>query len=209
MTFDFNKIDDFDNHINLSIPHYADLNNQILKYAEYFVEPGSRVIDIGCSTGELIKRLADLEEAEYIGIDNSNLLPEYHPRIEFCSEDLREFDRYEDSSLILSVFTLQFLPRDVREEVLDKVRLGLRKYGAFIMCEKTYSEDGRLQDMTNSMYYEYKSQHFTPEEILDKERALRNSFHCYRLEDLMEQARAIGKAEIFWRSYNFVGIIVT
>ena len=38
--FDFNKIKDFDRHINLSIPDYENLTKQVETYAQYFIEEG-------------------------------------------------------------------------------------------------------------------------------------------------------------------------
>ena len=47
----------FDEHINKSIRGYQDLWDDILKFSKYFVEDGTTVIDIGCSTGRLLKAM--------------------------------------------------------------------------------------------------------------------------------------------------------
>ena len=49
----------FDNHIEKSIRGYRDLWTDILKLSEYFVEDGTVVIDIGCSTGRLLKAMRE------------------------------------------------------------------------------------------------------------------------------------------------------
>lgn len=205
--FDFNKIEDFDKHINLSIPNYDWLMNQILTYSQYFIQEGTRVIDLGCSTGNLLMQMPRFKDVEYIGVDNSNLLP-VNDYIKFVKEDLGSFDNYKNSMFITSVFTLQFLSNDVRRRVLGGVKEGLRKGGAFIVCEKTYSETPKLQDITNSMYYEFKENNFRVDEILLKERELRSSLRLKTLDEIIEELRLIGSVEIFWRSFNFVGFIV-
>ena len=63
----------FDNHIEHSIRGYTDLVNDVLKISEYFVENNSEVIDIGCSTGKLLKSMINQNtfapSARYIGIE--------------------------------------------------------------------------------------------------------------------------------------------
>ena len=47
----------FDNHIIHSIRGYRELNKDIIKFSEYFIEEGCSVLDIGCSTGRLIREM--------------------------------------------------------------------------------------------------------------------------------------------------------
>ena len=47
----------FDNHIDQSIRGYSNLWNDVLKFSEYFVEDETCVVDIGCSTGKLLKEM--------------------------------------------------------------------------------------------------------------------------------------------------------
>ena len=56
--FSFSTIEDFDNHINKSIPNYRDLISDVESLSQYFIEPGTNIVDIGCSTGVFIERLA-------------------------------------------------------------------------------------------------------------------------------------------------------
>jgi hypothetical protein len=71
-----------------------------------------------------------------------------------------------------------------------------------------YSTNAKLQDITNSIYYEFKNKSFTADEILSKERDLRRIMTPQSLDKSMEQLSVIGKPNVFWMSYNFVGIIV-
>ena len=75
-TFDFNKIEDFDNHINLSIPNYNQLLSLFIDLATIFSGENTTVIDYGCSTGKLLRALPKKEMCRYIGVDNSNLIPD-------------------------------------------------------------------------------------------------------------------------------------
>ena len=44
----------FDSHIDQSVRGYSNLWNDVLKFSEYFVEDGTTIVDIGCSTGKLL-----------------------------------------------------------------------------------------------------------------------------------------------------------
>ena len=206
--FDFNKIKDFDKHIDLSIPNYGWLNDQIVNFSQYFIERFTNVYDIGCSTGKLLKRLQTTLDVDYYGIDNSTLLPKANGVINFIKEDLRQYNGYLNASFITSIFTLQFMERAERKKLIKKIEAGLNKYGAFIICEKTYSNSPMMQDIINSMYYKFKENSFSSQEILKKERELRYNLKMLKLDDILNELRVIGEPEIFWRSFNFVGCIV-
>ena len=64
--FSFSNLgtENFDEHIDQSIPHYSTLNNNIVALSNYFIEGQTNVYDIGCSTGKLLRRLRDERNAE-------------------------------------------------------------------------------------------------------------------------------------------------
>jgi len=70
-TFDFNKIEDFDEHIRLSIPNYDFLFEQVKVLVEAFAEEECPVVDVGCSTGRLV---SSLTVSQCYGIDSSSLI---------------------------------------------------------------------------------------------------------------------------------------
>jgi len=58
MKFSFSTVENFDEHINKSIPNYRSLINDVESLSQYFIEPKTNIVDIGCSTGIFIQRLA-------------------------------------------------------------------------------------------------------------------------------------------------------
>lgn len=238
--FSFDTVQNFDDHIDLSIPNYSFCAEQVKKFAEYFVRDYTSVVDLGCSTGKLIKEMTKSDKSSYYGYDISkNLLPletEKEPNVFWKDEDLVELaentlnektnilslvddlksDTYfkhlstfpKDISYAFSLFTLQFLPPVKRQLVINAIYRNMLPGSAFVSCEKVYSTNAKLQDITNSIYYEFKNKSFTADEILSKERDLRRIMTPQSLEKSMEQLSVIGKPNVFWMSYNFVGIIV-
>ena len=67
--FDFSKIEDFDSHINQSIPNYSSLFSIFKSIAEHYAQPYSHVEDLGCSTGSFLHQLNKNKDTHYHGID--------------------------------------------------------------------------------------------------------------------------------------------
>ena len=71
--FEFDTIEDFDKHINLSIPSYETLSDVFTGVACAFAQPESSVVDVGCSTGKFLSDLPKANDCNYIGIDKTEL----------------------------------------------------------------------------------------------------------------------------------------
>lgn len=205
--FDFDTIENFDDHILKSIPNYDVLMETILSISQYFISRGEAIYDLGCSTGKLLRALECPNRK--VGYDNAALLPDGDPNICFTPQDLNNGCVIDNACLVYSIFTLQFLNRNARQRLCKEVYMGLNKGGAFILCEKIYQEEGLLQEILSFTHYDYKTKHFTPEEIIMKERDLRYIMKPNTLAQNMELLRNAGFNSIapFWQSYNFVGLI--
>ena len=66
--FSFDNMDDFDTHIDLSIPNYSFVDEQVRNISEYFIEHDTNVFDMGCSTGRFLKSLNRRDDVRYVGI---------------------------------------------------------------------------------------------------------------------------------------------
>jgi len=205
--FDFNKINDFDNHIKKSIPNYDILIDSILSMSEYFVTKDTNIYDLGCSTGKLLK-LIPYPNIK-IGYDNSTLMPLSDLDVRFKKIDLNNKFSIENACLVFSIFTMQFLNKTSRNNYCKYVYDGLNKGGAFILCEKIYQDIGVLQEIFSFSHYDYKVKHFSEEEIIKKERDLRYSMKPNTLEQNINLLKNVGFETIstFWQTYNFIGII--
>ena len=213
----------FDNHIEHSIRGYTDLVNDVLKISEYFVENNSEVIDIGCSTGKLLKSMINQNtfapSARYIGIElendfykNYNEDERNYPQLSYFRGDVRDFDfKDECSSFITSIFTLQFMPEDQRQDAIKLIYRSLKKGGAFVFSEKTIAETPKIQDIRTFTYYDYKRQNFTAEDILDKEKNLRHMMKLNTRNELVRMCATAGfefeSIDTFWQNYAFTGFI--
>ena len=213
----------FDEHIEKSIRGYSQLMDDVISLSRYFVENETNVVDIGCSTGKMTKALIDYnldhaETASYIGLEIADGFDEdlkkrkkelkWYEYVKFEKLDARTYE-YKNCSLITSIFTLQFMPKYDRKELLQNIYNGLNCGGAYIFAEKTICENALVQDMITFNYYDYKRKSFTTEDIMDKERTLRHMMkpNTWReIEDMLMEV-GFGVVQPFWRNHAFVGAL--
>jgi tRNA (cmo5U34)-methyltransferase len=206
--FDFNTISDFDIHIDKSIPNYSFLISAVKSISDYFVTENGVIYDIGCSTGKLLKSLP--YNCKKVGYDNSNLLPESeNENLIFQNKDVTKEVALDNAQIVYSIFTLQFIEPIERINLLQNIYDSLNEGGIFILCEKVYQNDGKLQEILTFSHYDYKSQHFTLNEIFSKEKDLRFIMKPKTLEDNLQDLKRVGfkTSTTFFQSFNFVGII--
>tara|TARA_B100001057_G_scaffold462665_1_gene515856 strand:+ start:20 stop:733 length:714 start_codon:yes stop_codon:yes gene_type:complete len=177
------KPNKFDNHIDKSIPLFEDMNWLVIKYADYFIKKNSIVYDLGCSTGRLLNLLAQnntsKQNIKFYGIDiESNMINYAKNKIKKKNIFLKKADitqiRLKKSDLMISLFTIQFLPQSKRQKLIKKIYENLNWGGGFIFAEKVRSFDARTQDMSNQIYQEWKKKKgFSINEIYHKSKSLK------------------------------------
>ena len=207
----------FDTHIDLSIRGYSNLIDDVLKLSEYFVEDDTKVVDIGCSTGKMLKAMINQnsfsKRASYIGIELEEEFvagweEDTKPNLYFYNLDVRDYN-FENCSFISSIFTLMFMPPHQRETVIKNIYNGLNSGGAFVFYEKTMADSAKIQDIRTFTYYDYKRKSFTTDDIMDKEKTLRSMAKPNTREELLNMCKAAGfsKIESFWQNHAFVGFL--
>jgi tRNA (cmo5U34)-methyltransferase len=209
----------FDRHIESSIPGYKGLVRKVACLSRRFVQPGTHVYDLGCTTGHLLRRMglenrASRPGVTYIGIDREpafeeNWIRRGTPDLDFRIGDVRTWP-YGKASLITSVFTLQFIPPMDKRGLLMRLQDCLVEGGALMIAEKTLAASARLQDALTFPYYDYKLERgFTPEQILQKERSLRGQMTLLSEAELLSVLKEIGFREIerIWGEAPFAAFL--
>ena len=211
----------FDTHIDLSIRGYSNLIDDVLKLSEYFVEDDTHVIDIGCSTGKMLRSMISqnsfAKRAVYTGIElekkfvdgwKLEMIADFTPNLYLLNEDVRDFN-FDNCSFVSSIFTLMFMPPHQRDLVIKNVYNGLNSGGAFVFSEKTMADSAKIQDIRTFTYYDYKRTNFTTDDIMDKEKTLRSMAKPNTRDELLNMCKAAGfsKIESFWQNHAFVGFL--
>ncbi len=212
---------EFDDHISQSIRGYQHLRTDCVGLSQHFIQSNSKVLDIGCSSGEFLRSVRDFNQnryssTEYVGLDvEDNFQEQWMNRkddnISFRKTDVRQYAGYENLSVVFSLFTLQFIPERDRLPLVKRIYDGLNDGGAFILSEKVHAKNAKVQDMLTFLYYDFKRKNFSSDEILNKERSIRDQMHLWSEYKIFEMLRAAGFAsnnlQLFWRNHLFVGII--
>jgi tRNA (cmo5U34)-methyltransferase len=209
----------FQDMISRSVPGYSLLLRMIGLYADIFVEPGSRVYDLGCSLGEsslvIADQLAD-RNCRIIAVDNSPAMIErcrQHPAggdtIEWRCEDIRQ-TTIDDASMVVLNLTLQFLQPEERPGLLRRIHDALHPGGILVLSEKVIFDDDRESERMMQLYQGFKkTMGYSDLEISQKRNALENVLipdsdarHFQRLQD-------IGFGEVYrcFRGFNFVSYL--
>ena len=212
----------FDEHIEKSIRGYSNLLEDVISMSRYFVENDTNIVDIGCSTGKLTKAMIEHNEdhcshGKYVGIEIAEgFFKDLENRkeelklydVDFVLDDIRNYE-FTNCSLVTSIFTLQFMSKKDRLNVIEKIYDGLNDGGAFIFAEKLMCENAFFQELLTFNHYDYKRKTFSAEQIMDKEKQLRDMLKPNTWSELRDMVMTAGfkDCQIFWRNHQFVGVI--
>jgi len=209
----------FANMLERSIPDYRSMRSLVYEAGRKFVKPDTTIIDIGCSTGLAVQPFVDTfgRDNDFLLIDNSPAMAEAcrdrYAEHEDCVRveqgDLWEFLPIPgQSSLVLSVLSLQFMPTAYRQKIIEDIYNSLVPGGAFIFVEKIISEN--MDELMVELYYEMKRQNgYTEEQIQAKIKSLENVLSPLKADWNVDMLKTAGfkKVDMFWRCLNFCGWI--
>jgi tRNA (cmo5U34)-methyltransferase len=206
----------FQDMISRSVPGYSLLLRMIGLYADLFVQPHSRVYDLGCSLGEASLVIADQcsrIDCDIIAVDNSAAMIEKCRQhgaaatgIDWRCEDIR-YTGIEDASLVVLNLTLQFLSPQQRQPLLQRIFDGLRPGGVLVLSEKIVFADGAENERMQQLYQGFKkTMGYSDLEISQKRNALENVLIADTEEQHLQRLQAAGFGEIYqcFRGFNFV-----
>lgn len=197
----------FVDHIKVSVPLYESGHDLICQLSDFFVKPDSTVYEIGTSTGELLRKLAEHNAhkpaARFIGMDVEPAMvkaAEQHCRgidaITVLEQDVRLSD-LQKSDMMVSYYTMQFIPPRYRQDIFDKIYQSLNWGGAFILFEKVRGPDARFQDILTQLYNDFKLRNgFSSEEIVEKSRSLKGVLEPFSTQGNLDLLRRSGFVDV-------------
>jgi tRNA (cmo5U34)-methyltransferase len=186
-SFDAQVAQVFPDMINRSIPGYAIMIQNIGEIANRFASNHSVIYDLGCATGIStlsIARAVTAQHCRVIGIDNSSAMLEQCNRfvkayqhstpIELIEADILNF-QLAPCSVVVMNFTLQFLPPDSRETILQRIHEALLPGGVLILSEKVKGERTDHDELLIHLHHNFKRDNgYSDLEISQKRTALEN-----------------------------------
>lgn len=210
----------FDQHVRQSIPAYEWIQESVVHMTDFFCPEKAKVVDLGCATGETLSRIQarhSTKSLKLTGVDESHEMVKVamakvngDTNYQWVAKRIQDVELPEQTNMILSILTLQFMEADDRQAVVDSVYRSLRKGGAFVLVEKVYAESGRLQDVFNQVYHDQKERAgFSPADIRQKDTSLRSVMEpfTFKENEAMLQQAGFNRSEVFFKHFHFTGWI--
>jgi tRNA (cmo5U34)-methyltransferase len=210
----------FEDMIQRSVPGYGLTLQMISVIAGLYAQENSKLYDLGCSLGASTLALAHgvkVEGAQIIGVDNSqamldkcagHIITSPVP-VKLQHDDIQNV-RFEDASVVVLNFTLQFIAKEERLALLQRIYAGMRRDGVLILSEKVSFADEFVQDKHIELHESFKkAQGYSELEVSRKRQSLENvlipepiSAHHARL-----QAAGFAKSQTWFQCFNFVSML--
>jgi tRNA (cmo5U34)-methyltransferase len=219
--FDDNVTKVFDNMLARSIPGFTDMRNLVTSLAVKYAIPNTAIVDLGSSRGgSLIPIIEKLGKSQkYVGVEISKAMRDActvelgkYSEVEFELLDLDLRENYPEfkTSIVLSVLTLQFIPIEYRQEILERAFNNLQVGGAIILVEKILGVDAHINRTFIDLYYGLKGENgYTEEQINTKRKSLEGVLVPVTAtwnEQLLQES-GFKHVDCFWRNLNFAGWI--
>lgn len=217
-SFDDGVTQVFDDMLRRSIPQYDVMRRGVFDVGCRFVQPGTDLVDLGCSRGEAMAPFVARYGAgnRYVGVEVSRPMLQACRRrfqepidagfMQLLDLDLRNDYPRVQSSVTLSVLTLQFTPIEYRQRIVRNVWRHLVPNGALIIVEKILGATADLDALLVDQYHQMKRESGYSQEEIDRKRyALEGvlvPMTAHWNEELLAQA-GFSQIDCFWRWMNF------
>jgi tRNA (cmo5U34)-methyltransferase len=212
----------FDDMLARSVPMYMECQKLVVEMAIRFITNGSKIYDLGCSTGTLIQLLAtslpEKSDVVFVGVDNSapmlarakKKLLDIDSACELIESDIEGDVEMSNASIVIMNYTLQFLSPSRREAMVNKIFQALNPGGAFILIEKVMAESSKMDELFVQSHHDFKHEKgYSKLEIAKKKEALDNVLIPLKLSENINLLKEAGfdKTEVFFKWLNFAGMI--
>ena len=220
--FDLSVVNVFPDMIQRSVPGYQTIISAIGLLAERYAQEHSICYDLGCSLGAAsfsMRHQISATDCKIIAVDNSeamvqqlrvNLLQDTgNIQVDCLCRDIRDVV-IENASVVVLNFTLQFIPVEDRQALLNKIYRGLRPGGILILSEKLKFDDQRQQELQTELHHAFKkSQGYSDLEISQKRSALENVLLAETFATHQQRLNNVGfsSTEVWFQYFNFASMI--
>ena len=210
----------FEDMIQRSVPGYGLTLQMISEIAALYAQENSKLYDLGCSLGASTLALAHGIKAsgcEIVGVDNSSAMIgrcKHHIKqspvpISLIQGDIQDVN-FEDASVVVLNFTLQFIPKEERLALIQRIYFGMRRGGVLVLSEKVSSAHDFEQQQHIMLHESFKkAQGYSDMEVSRKRQSLENVLvpeaieaHHARLLDA-----GFSKSQTWFQCFNFVSML--
>ncbi|RLA01988.1 MAG: carboxy-S-adenosyl-L-methionine synthase CmoA [Gammaproteobacteria bacterium] len=220
--FDDRVAEVFPDMIRRSVPGYESIIRQLGTFARLFVTDNSRVYDLGSSLGAAtlsMRRGIETQNVQIIAVDNSKSMIERSQKIlaaydseipvQLIQDDIENV-AISNASMVVLNFTLQFIDKNNRALLLEKIFEGLNPGGLLVLSEKIYFENPVTQKTIDDMHLDFKRENgYSELEISQKREALQDILVPESLDEHKMRLLDAGfrSADVWYQQYSFASIV--
>ena len=211
----------FPDMIKRSVPGYTMIIPMIGVITEQYAQANSHLYDLGCSLGASLLAMrhgVNVEGCKVIGIDNADAMlkrcasyvdiDDATTAVELNLGDVTEFD-YQNASVVTLNFTLQFIPLQKRQALIQKLYDAMLPGGALILSEKIRFDEPE-QTIQQELHWDFKRANgYSDLEVSQKRSALENVLVPETSQDHITRLKQAGFAKAFtwYQCFNFTSFI--
>ncbi|MFT6389215.1 MAG: tRNA (cmo5U34)-methyltransferase [Cellvibrionaceae bacterium] len=216
----------FADMIKRSVPGYSTILNMIGDITERYVQDNSQCYDLGCSLGAAtlaMRHKLAASGCQIISIDNSpamiercrhtieldtNSKPSLTPvELYCCNIDAIDIT---NASIVVLNFTLQFIPLEQRQTIIQSIYDGLLPGGILLLSEKVMFEDEPHQQLLTDLYHNFKRNNgYSNLEIAQKRTALEDFLQPETIDTHKQRLKSAGfaSADVWFQCLTFASVI--
>ena len=221
--FDEHVVEVFPDMINRSVPGYATIIQTLPQLAERYSQNDTNVYDLGCSLGAATLALRKGCEKHHgnriIAVDNSQPMIDrarLHLQgfksdipVTFNCQDVQQTP-IENASIVVLNFTLQFVPKEDRDALIEKIYSGLNPGGVLLIAEKVAHPDQHVHETLVDLHHDFKRANgYSELEISQKRAAIENVMKIDTLDTHFGRFKHAGFAHagVWLQCFNFAAML--
>jgi tRNA (cmo5U34)-methyltransferase len=221
-TFDDSVARVFPDMIKRSVPGYATIVSMTGLLAGKYAIAGSNLYDLGASLGAstLAMRQHILQPGCHIvSVDNSAAMlarcqsiidtDTHDTPVTLTCADVQDV-AIGNASVVVLNFTLQFIPRELRDDVIERIYQGLLPGGIMVLSEKVTFEDPRLDAVNIELHHQFKRANgYSDLEVARKRAALETVLVPETLNQHRQRIARAGfnSCDVWFQCFNFASLI--
>lgn len=221
-TFDDSVARVFPDMIKRSVPGYPTIISMTGLLAGRYTVEGSAVYDLGCSLGAstlAMRQNIRTPGCRIISVDNSTAMLErcksivdtdtHDTPVSLILADLEDV-AIENASVVVLNFTLQFIPRALRDDIVARIYRGLLPGGIMVLSEKVTFEDSHLDALNIELHHQFKRANgYSDMEVARKRSALENVLVPETLTQHKQRIASVGfsSCDVWFQCFNFASLI--
>ena len=220
--FDDNVARVFPDMINRSVPGYPTIVAMTGLLAGKYAIANSSLYDLGCSLGAstlAMRQNIKQPGCHIISVDNSPAMLErcknivdtdiHDTPVTLTCADAQTVP-IQNASVVVLNFTLQFIPRELRDQVIRNIYQGLLPGGVMVLSEKVTFEDQHLDELNIELHHQFKRANgYSDLEVARKRSALDTVLIPETLNQHRQRIANAGfsSCDVWFQCFNFASLV--